>query len=831
MKNKIISFWLLILLFMVSTLNAVDAIHAGFLEQTPITSSLNHPVGLFVGDIDNDSYLDVVSTSSLNRTINWYKNNGDNTFSINIDVATLTTAASSITGAYLNNDKYLDIIASSYEGDTVSWYLNNGNGTFTPQTLISNTAEGAISVVAADLNNDGLIDIISGNQLSHSITWYKNNGDNSFSEQTPITIEAGLVNKVMTTDFNLDGNIDIVSSDTTNSIIYVYQNNGDSTFILLTTGVNAMGTTSFDVADINNDTFPDIVSANSGNDTLVFYENMNGLSLNTATVIDSFSRISNAAFGDMNDDGFIDITTISNNNDEVSLFINNGDSTFTFDSNISTSINDPKDLYIADLNHNGSLDVVVSSYIGNGIKYFSNQEIYDFDISFIDFDGTVLQSDNLDYGSDLSNFSYPVEPTREGYTFSGWDYVVPATMTYYDLVIRPNYEINQYTLEFLDYDGSILFSEVFEYQSDLSSIIAPPVAEREGFAFSGWDLTIPEYMPSSNVVITALYDSNQYNIEFFDYDGTLLQSDTYGYLSDITDVVPPVTPERLGYIFLGWDIELPAQMTLGDIVVTAIYTETEHLVQYRDYDGTVLQSQMFTYLSDLTVVNQPEDPEREGFEFLGWNIPLPSLMGTSDIILVAVYKDIQAPVILGISSINYNQSAANEFTVPIGTVEDNVDFILDYIVSYYYADGVTQIPDLNGVKEEIAAARNVVLKYETADSAGNIATPVVITIHVRDDIAPTIYGIENNQVIARKSEVTITFSDGTGKLNGRDFTSGTTISTSNTYRLVVTDASGNSTVVNFEIQDYSTGLVIIMTGSLLLIMISGIIYIRIRGIF
>lgn len=836
MKKMLITLGLLSLALIYGSLTRVDALHAGFIEQQPITSTINNPLGLFIGDIDNDTYSDVVSTSSLNKTISWYRNNGDNTFSVTADIATLTSSVSSITGADLDNDGFLDIIATSYDGNRVSWYLNNGDKTFSPQTVISYGAHGAISVAAADLNNDGLIDIISGNQLGNSITWYKNNGNNvntgniSFSEQSPISTTAGNVNKIQTIDFDLDGYVDIVSTDTSNNTIRVYKNNAGGTFELITSVTTAIGTSSFEVADIDNDTYPDIVTANAGNDSLAWYKNNNGTSLSLTNVIASVLNISNLSVGDFNDDGDVDIISISSNDNNIALYENNGLGIFEVDTVISSTISDLNEMKVADLDQNGSLDLVVTSNLSGSIGYFSNQELYDFAISFVDYDGAIIESSTHDFGSDLSTFIFPENPEREGYTFTGWSTVLPENMTYYDLIFDAEYSINQYTLAFVDYDGTVLSSSINDFGSDLSSIVSPIIADREGAVFGSWDIPIPPFMPSSDVVIKALFITDMYTIEFYDYNGVLIDSVEYAYLSELTDVITPEVSGRTGYEFIGWDIEMPELMPLGDISLTAVYEPLLYLVEYQDYDGTVLQSQSFPYLSDLTVVNQPEDPEREGYTFVGWDSPLPSLMGINNVFLVALYVDSEAPVISGLSNIGVNQSEASQFQPPVGTVVDNADEILELEIKYFNAEG-EEITNFNSVISEIGSANNIVIKYNATDSSGNKADEVSIHVYVHDDIAPIITGISNNEVFARKSKVTIDFNEGTATLNERSFSSGSTISISNTYRLVVTDNSGNTTVVNFEIQDYTSKLVVGVTIALIITMVSGLVYIRVKGIF
>ena len=77
------------------------------------------------------------------------------------------------------------------------------------------------------------------------------------------------------------------------------------------------------------------------------------------------------------------------------------------------------------------------------------------------------------------------------------------------------------------------------------------------------------------------------------------------------------------------------------------------------------------------------------------------------------------------------------------------------------------------------------------DLAGNITT----VNFVIDKTVPIVTGIANNNYY--NTNRTITFNEGSATLNGSTFTSGTMVSTENTYVLVVTDLAGNITTVNF----------------------------------
>ena len=66
-----------------------------------------------------------------------------------------------------------------------------------------------------------------------------------------------------------------------------------------------------------------------------------------------------------------------------------------------------------------------------------------------------------------------------------------------------------------------------------------------------------------------------------------------------------------------------------------------------------------------------------------------------------------------------------------------------------------------------------------------------------DKLAPVISGVSDNGLY--KENKTVTFDEGTAELNGLPYISGTEITAGNEYTLVVTDAAGNKTTVEFTI--------------------------------
>jgi len=199
-------------------------------------------------------------------------------------------------------------------------------------------------------------------------------------------------------------------------------------------------------------------------------------------------------------------------------------------------------------------------------------------------------------------------------------------------------DIKQYTLEYVDYDGTVLQTEDYDFDADLSGVTPPNDPSREGYEFSGWDITLPPTMGKTKVTATAMYTINQYALEYVDYDGTVLQTEDYDFEADLRSVTPPTDPSREGYEFSGWSITRPLTMRTTKITVTAMYTINKYAVEYIDYDGTVLQTEDYEFGADLSGVTPPTDPSREGYTFDGWSGIVSTTMGSSKVTIAATYN-------------------------------------------------------------------------------------------------------------------------------------------------------------------------------------------------
>ena len=193
-------------------------------------------------------------------------------------------------------------------------------------------------------------------------------------------------------------------------------------------------------------------------------------------------------------------------------------------------------------------------------EYWAKWEINQYTITFDTVGGSTVASITQDYGTAIAA---PADPTREGYTFIGWDKEIPSTMPAENMIITAKWKVNQYTITFDSNGGSEIAPITQDYGT---AITAPANPTREGYTFIGWDKAIPTTMPAENMTITAKWKVNQYTITFDSNGGSEIAPITQDYGTAIT---APADPTREGYTFIGWDKAIPATMHAEDLTITA----------------------------------------------------------------------------------------------------------------------------------------------------------------------------------------------------------------------------------------------------------------------
>ena len=155
-----------------------------------------NPYALVTPDINNDSWPDIVASTTYQHGIFYSLNQGYGKFEnfTKIDMGDHLTF--DLAAADIDLDDDIDIIATNLGEDdapenTVSVIFNEGDGTFNDTLIDYIVGVGPIGIMAQDLNNDGNPDIATANRGTNTVTILFNNGEGVYDQYTiyPVGID------------------------------------------------------------------------------------------------------------------------------------------------------------------------------------------------------------------------------------------------------------------------------------------------------------------------------------------------------------------------------------------------------------------------------------------------------------------------------------------------------------------------------------------------------------------------------------------------------------------------------------------------------------------
>ena len=216
----------------------------------------------------------------------------------------------------------------------------------------------------------------------------------------------------------------------------------------------------------------------------------------------------------------------------------------------------------------------------------------------------------------------PEAPTKEGYTFAGWQNK-PETMPAHDIEVIGSYTVNKYALTY-KVDGE----EYKKVEVDFGTTLTPePNPVKEGYTFSGWQ-GLPETMPAHDVEVTGTFSINSYKAVFKIGDDVI---DTKMIVFGDA-VTAPEAPTKEGYTFAGWQNK-PETMPAHDIEVIGSYTVNKYALTYK-VDG---EEYIKVEVDFGTTITPEPNPVKEGYTFSGWQ-GLPETMPAHDVEVTGTFS-------------------------------------------------------------------------------------------------------------------------------------------------------------------------------------------------
>ena len=263
-------------------------------------------------------------------------------------------------------------------------------------------------------------------------------------------------------------------------------------------------------------------------------------------------------------------------------------------------------------------------------EYWAKWEINQYTITFDTAGGSAIAPITQDYGTAITA---PADPTREGYTFAGWDTAIPATMPAHNMTITAQWTVNQYTITY-DLDGGTAEGnpDTYTVETDAFTLKNPT---RPGYTFTGWSgtgltgednltVTIPKGS-TGNRSYTAHWSLNTYSITY-DLNGGTASGNPTSYTVESATITLN-QPTKTGYTFTGWSgtdltgednltVTIPAGST-GDRSYTAHWSLNTYSITYDLNGGTVSGNPDFYTVESAAITLNP--PTRTGYTFIGWS--------------------------------------------------------------------------------------------------------------------------------------------------------------------------------------------------------------------
>lgn len=176
---------------------------------------------------------------------------------------------------------------------------------------------------------------------------------------------------------------------------------------------------------------------------------------------------------------------------------------------------------------------------------------------------------------------------------------------YISIVNEAGVVMEKHSVVFIS-DGDTLLCETLEPGDELYA----PEPEKEGFTFLGWDNDVPAVMPEKDLVYTAQWKRNSYNLMYV-VDGEAYRTDTLAYGFQVTAAN---APEKEGYTFSGWS-EIPSVMPAHNVEVTGSFSINRYLL-------TVFVDEVVFYSDSIAYGERLEGYAnlltRLGIDLTGW---------------------------------------------------------------------------------------------------------------------------------------------------------------------------------------------------------------------
>jgi len=340
-----------------------------FGEENVVGTNFDYCMAVFSDDIDNDGDNDIVGAADDGDEISWWENkDGKGSSWVKHVVDNNFDGADSVYVIDIDKDGDKDIVGAGYWCNEVAWF-ENGNDW--EKHVIGTDFDGAVYVCSGDIDNDGLNDVLAVAAHDDEVALWYNKGNDTWEKKV---LASNWVDprSVRTADMDGDGDLDIISSAyKSNSSVTWWENNNDGwkNFLIKYSKYNCFDAYPY---DIDNDGDMDVVTTGVNIKSIICWENTSDGWVKN--VVDSdFNQARMLHVDDIDSDGDGDIVGTSYGDNEISYWENVGKNCTSWKKHcVEGDFNGSHALHMADLNGDGSLDIVGGANIDDKISWWAS---------------------------------------------------------------------------------------------------------------------------------------------------------------------------------------------------------------------------------------------------------------------------------------------------------------------------------------------------------------------------------------------------------------------------------------------------------------------------
>ncbi len=293
----------------------------------------------------------------------------------------------------------------------------------------------------------------------------------------------------------------------------------------------------------------------------------------------------------------------------------------------------------SDVTYGDKQSVSNLTYIdGNTISLYSSEELNTYYVKYY-VDGKIYKTQSYKYGEEI----FPLaEPTKIGYTFSGWS-EIPSSMPGNSIEVNGTFTASTYNIKYY-VDGEEYQTQSYKYGEEISPIAEPT---KTGYTFSGWS-EIPTTMPANDVEVNGTF--TKIDKPVIKHYATLQASVINGTglkvkIGDGREKNQPIfyknTKAEIGQNitltakssanskFMYWvdnhdtiisQNEVYTFVLTGNVNVTAVYEYKEESYNSVTFIGAYSQILSSVLCNTESQIEIPEVTQRTGYDFAGWSL-------------------------------------------------------------------------------------------------------------------------------------------------------------------------------------------------------------------